>query len=219
MKRMSLVLTAILFLSTQGFADSMSFTIEQGILGYAKLDTTTKVTGAADAKETETIMTTMPNSLQVCGSLDNLNLYFYPTQQNAAFGAGYMAKKNLELGVSLALNSDKYDKAKSENSTTAAGVWAAWSLAAGPGSLEVSLPLTLTSGTQKDPATGVDNTLSGTTVQLVGNYFLPLAKNVFWFGGLGYKMDSQVQKIAGGGKRTVNTNGLVLNLTSLRFTF
>ena len=217
MKRISFVLTAILFLSTQGFAESMSFTVEQGILSYGQLDT--KVTGTANAKETETVMTTMPNSLQVCGSLNGLNLYFYPTQQSAALGAGYMVKSNVELGFSLALNSDKYDKAKSENSTTATGVWAFWSHPAGPGSLEVTLPITLSSGTQKDPATGVNNSLRGTSVQLIGNYFHPLAKNVFWFGGLGYKTDNQTQKAAGGGNRTVKTNALVLNLTSFRFIF
>ena len=218
MKRISLVLTAILSVAaTHGYAESMSFTVEQGILTYSQMSSTTKTSGATAVKETETVMSTMPNSLQVCGSLGNLNLYFYPTQPSTAFGAGYKLKKNLELGGTLALNSDKLDKAKLETSTTTVGFWATLAVPAGHGNVEISAPLTMSTGTEKSAST--TDKLSGTTFQLVGNYFQPIAKNFSWFGGLGYKMDSQTKKTDGGGKQTVNSNGLVLNLTSFRFTF
>ena len=213
-------LFTIFFVSVQGYAaDSMSFIIEQGILDYSQMNSTTKMSGADDINETETLMTTMPNSLQICGVMGPLRLYFYPTKANVAFGAGYMLRKNIELGGKLAMNSDRLSKAGSEDSTNIYGVYAIWTVPVGHDAVELTVPFTLSSGTAKSPGAGTNSTLSGMNFQPGGNYVHPIVKNFAWMGGLSYKIDSQSNSVAGGTKQTVNSNGFDLNLTTFRFTF
>ena len=219
MRRFMLVLAGALIAAQSYAVESMSFQIEQGLLLYSSVTTSTTVPDIPTSKETETSMSTMPNSLVLCGILGPVRVYLYPTRAETPFALGYMIKKNLEVGFQVAMNSDKLKNAGAEKSRNSLGGYGIWTLPVGHDSVEVSVPLTYTFGSDKSSAAGIENSVSRIRLEFGANYIHSFAKNVAWMGGLFYRIESETTKPSSTGKETINSNGYEFNLSSLRFTF
>ena len=220
MKRTLLMSIPALFLAMQSYgADLASFTIEQGILSYSSNSTTTKLTGTAATKETENTLSTMGNTLAIWASVGDWNLYFYPTQPKTPLGVSYMVHKDFEFGGQLSLNADRFDKAQAQKTNDTFGIFGIYYVPVGQGTVEISLPITVNTGVNKIPATGSDDTMNGSSVQLGANHVVPIVKNFSWTYGAAYRIETQKTTTANGGTRTVNSNEFLLNLTTFRFLF
>lgn len=212
------------FFAGSAMAADVGFQVEQGVLSWSQINSETKPDVGDTVKAKEDKMVTMPDSLELALLLGKVNVYLYPTQEGYPVGVGFQAMKELEVGLMLAMNSTKVDKPKREQSSNVYGLWALYALKLGANSLEMELPIAMTSGSDKStPAATADDptpeetksTTSGTIIAPSVTFVLPLNKNVSWMAGLNYTMDNSEEKV-GEAKQKISKSGLGINLTTFR---
>ena len=212
-----------LVLASSGFAaDAVKFHAEQGVLNWTQANTEVKPDGGTAAKAKTDSMETMPNSLELRAEMDKMAFYMYPTDASRDFGFGYYAMPELEVGITLGIDSNKVDKPKTESADNSYGLGVTYYLPVGANSVELGLGFSMSSGTDKstDATTAVETktTSTGSTVSLGATYVLALAKNFDWTAGIGYSSGSEEDKVGTAKVKTTST-AMALNLTTFRVKF
>lgn len=227
MRRLTVALSALgLSYSAQLFALEPAFTIQQGVLGYRSTNSKVTPDGGTAAKDKETRLYTMPNSLTLYATLDKLAFYVYPTQESFPVGIGYYLKPELELGLNLTINSSSADRessaTKSESKLQVIAPYATYYRSFAKTQLELTYSLGLTSSSAKstNKSTGAvtgESQKSG-MYHLVNAFALyPLAKNFFYGAGIDITISSS--KDSKGNKEKESSTAFNLNLATFRFNF
>jgi len=219
--KMNSFVVGLAFAATSGvaMANDVAFTMQQGGIWYTSKASTEKVEGGTEQKETTTGIETMPNSLFLQATWENISVYVYPTDNSMPLGVSYMPMKELEVGVNIGIDQTKADKAKTDSNTTKYGLFATYYLAAGPGMAELGLSFNSMTETGKgfsDDATPVKTNKAGTDIGLAASYVHELGKRFSYVGGLMYNIVATDNKE---GKMKSSSNNLALNLASFRYTW
>ena len=210
-------------LSTSAFGQA-KFSAEQGLLTWSSMSSESKVSGVT-VKSTDTTLNTMPAGLRLGASWDKFSVYSDPVMAASPMGApidvGYWAMDNLEVGLSIDLNSTtgKVGDAKSNSASNNFGVWGKYYMPMGSAAVEAGFGFMSMSKTGKTtPATGpeVKTNEIGTKIEIGADYVMPLAKNLSWISGFSYTMMTGEDK-----ESKVKTTGsnIGLNIATTRWTW
>lgn len=226
MKRCLIALLA--FAAKPALGLDTQFMIQQDVLTFVSKNNSTKVGDSASQKWSETDLRTMPNSLTVQVTVSGFSLYVYPTQSedSVPVGLSYLFMKNLELGVSVGVNSTKVDKPKTEDSANIYGIFGTYTIDLAKLSVEVSPALSFFSGsetetqsaTESEAAKEIKTTTNGHDLCLSILAIVPITEKFSWLSGLSYGMTS-TKSTSQGVKTTDDQTHFGLNLSGVRFTF
>lgn len=211
---------AVALCSTGVFADEgAKFQLQQDVLTWHSVHAEAK-TDAGTTKTDTTSLATAPVSLQLLASWGKYNVYVWPVS-GGSVGVGYLVIDNLEVGLKLGLSSmeTKVGSAdKVSTSNNGYGVWALYTMGMGENYVELTVPINMSSGSAPGTVATEKKTTSGMNFGFSAEYFMPLAKNFVWGGGLSYTMNSGEEK-DGSTKITNSGSDIGLTLTKFRYNF
>ncbi len=221
-----LMVTAFTLAATPCLAADPSFTIQQGVLSYGMSDTKTTPQGGTESADSETTLTTMPNSLLLYATMEKFAVYVYPTLEGTPVGVGYYVLPQLEVGATASLASkdvdSESDNRKLTSSSSSIGVYATYYHSIADLALEFyySPSFTTEKSEEKDKTAGTVTSKSAVSgmKHLASVYgFYPLAKNLLYGAGMDVSMGQSESDE--GSKDKVSSSAFVVNPAVLRLNF
>lgn len=220
-----LIVPVGLLFSVNGFAENAKFQMDQGVFKWTQTSSEKKPDGGTTEKKKTDAFETMPNSLKLKATWNNMAFYLYPTKDSAPFGLGYFVMPELEVIVNLGMDSNKVDKPKSESTDTAYSLGAKYALSLGTCTVEFPVSFGMSSG--KNTVTTTDTagvstetkvTSAGSSYGIGATYIMSLADNFAWMAGVSYVGNADESK-TGTAKTKTTSTALALNLTTFRVKF
>jgi hypothetical protein len=202
------------------YASDGTITLQQTALTYSSSESTSKPEDEKETKETSTSLNTMPNSLSIQASWDNISIYIFPTSPGNPLSISYMVLNELELGLNIGFEASK--KSRQTSSNNSFGFFGFYYVEVGPGVIETGLAFDTNSNTSKTTSVDTETKTSriektsesSATTLLTTDFVYAINKRFSYFGGVSYTIATKTDNE---NKVKTTENMFGLNIASFRF--